>query len=401
MSLQYKHTLTACFAGYIVQAVVNNFVPLLFVAFQDLYGIPLAQITALITVNFGVQLAVDFLSAFFVDRIGYRASLLIAHGCSAGGLILLTVLPSLFGNAFAGLLSGVVVYAAGGGLLEVLISPVVEACPNEHKAQTMSLLHSFYCWGSAGVILISTLFFALFGTENWKIMALIWAALPVANGIFFSMVPLAPVVPADERQLSIKELFSNGMFWLCMALILCAGASEQAVSQWASTFAEQTLGLSKTWGDLAGPTVFALLMGLSRLLYGKFGEKIPPDAVLFGGGTLCIASYLLISLSPGPVACLCGVALCGFSVGVLWPCTFSKAAESVRGGGTAMFAFLALAGDSGCMLGPTVAGFIADAAQDNLQLGVLAAIIFPVVLTILTLILFLRSKKKKKKTGLP
>lgn len=380
MNSGYKRTMNACFVGYIVQAVINNFAPLLFLTFQNSYQIPLSEITVLITVNFGVQLIVDLLAAGFVDKIGYRVSIVMAHVCSAAGLVLLAVLPDLLPNAFAGLLTAVIVYAVGGGLLEVLVSPIMEACPTDNKEKAMSLLHSFYCWGHVGVVLLSTAFFWLFDISNWKILALIWAVIPVANALVFIKTPIGSLIQEGETGLKLKELFSKKMFWVMMLMMLCAGASEQAVSQWASTFAEQGLGVSKTIGDLAGPMAFAVMMGLSRVFYGKYGEKIDLDKFMLYSGILCILSYLCISLVPSPVTGLVGCSLCGLSVGIMWPGTFSKAAASVRGGGTAMFALLALAGDVGCSGGPTLAGMVSGAFGDNLRTGILAAVIFPVLL---------------------
>ena len=379
---KYQLTMYACFIGYIVQAIVNNFLPLLFVTFQKTYSIPLTQITLLITLNFGIQLVIDMLSAGFVDKIGYRASTIIAHVCSAAGLVLLTVLPEAFPDPFAGILIAVFIYAIGGGLIEVLISPILEACPTDNKEKAMSLLHSFYCWGHVGVVLISTLFFTLFGIENWKILAVCWAVVPAANIILFAKAPIYSLHEDGETGLTLKQLFTRKVFWVMMLMMLCAGASEQAVSQWASTFAEQGLGVSKTIGDLAGPMSFAALMGLSRLLYGKFGDKLDLDKFMRMSCLLCIAAYLCISLVPLPAVGLVGCAVCGFSVGIMWPGTFSKASAAVKGGGTALFAMLALAGDVGCSGGPTLAGFISGCFNGELRAGILAAIVFPVLLLI-------------------
>lgn len=379
---KYQLTMYACFIGYIVQAIVNNFLPLLFVTFQKTYSIPLTQITLLITLNFGIQLVIDMLSAGFVDKIGYRASTIIAHVCSAAGLVLLTVLPEAFPDPFAGILIAVFIYAIGGGLIEVLISPILEACPTDNKEKAMSLLHSFYCWGHVGVVLISTLFFTLFGIENWKILAVCWAVVPAVNIILFAKAPIYSLHEEGETGLTLKQLFTRKVFWVMMLMMLCAGASEQAVSQWASTFAEQGLGVSKTIGDLAGPMSFAALMGLSRLLYGKFGDKLDLDKFMRMSCLLCIAAYLCISLVPLPAVGLVGCAVCGFSVGIMWPGTFSKASAAVKGGGTALFAMLALAGDVGCSGGPTLAGFISGCFNGELRAGILAAIVFPVLLLI-------------------
>lgn len=380
MKNNYKMTMYACFIGYIVQAVVNSFVPLLFVTFQTEYHIPLTQITLLITVNFVIQLVVDLLSAGFVDKIGYRASAIIAHACAGTGIFLLTILPELFSNPFYGILLAVMVYAVGGGLIEVLISPVLEACPTDNKESAMSLLHSFYCWGCTGVVLVSTLFFALFGTSHWKILALIWVILPAANLILFTKVPIYSLHEEGESGMSISELFRVKVFWLLMAMMLCAGASEQAVSQWASTFAEKGLHIQKTVGDLVGPMMFSVLMGLSRLIYGKYGEKLKLDRFMKGSCVLCVASYLCISLVPVPIVGLIGCAICGFSVGIMWPGTFSKASAAIKRGGTILFAMLALAGDLGCSGGPTLVGFVSSAFSGNLRLGILTAIVFPVLL---------------------
>lgn len=378
----YNHTMYACFIGYIVQAIVNNFVPLLFLTFQATYNIPLSKITMLVTINFGLQLLIDLLSVSFVDRIGYRASMLLAHICAAVGFLLLTILPEIFSDPFIGLLIAVTIYAIGGGLLEVLVSPVMEACPTDNKEKAMSLLHSFYCWGHVGVVLLSTLFFKLFGIENWKILAVLWAIVPIINTILFTKVPMASLIEEGETGLTIPQLFSNKIFWLFLLIMVCAGASEQSVSQWASTFAEKGLGVSKTIGDLAGPMAFAILMGTSRAFYGKYGERINLDLFMIYSGILCVISYLCIALVPSPIFGLIGCALCGLSVGILWPGSFSKASASIRGGGTAMFALMALAGDLGCSSGPTLVGMVSSHFGDSLNVGILSAIIFPILFLI-------------------
>lgn len=388
----YKHTLYACFIGYIVQAIVNNFVPLLFLTFQTSYGIPLSQITFLVTFNFGIQLFIDLVSPAFVDKIGWRASLLIAHACACAGLMGLTFLPELLPSPLAGLMISVVIYAIGGGLLEVLVSPVVEACPTDNKEKAMSLLHSFYCWGHVAVVLLSTLFFRLFGISNWKYMALFWVLIPLLNIFFFCKVPIAPLLSEEEKGMSALELLKSKLFWILVVLMICAGACEQSVSQWASTFAEKGLRVSKTIGDLAGPMLFAVLMGSARTFYGKYGDRIDLHKFMFGSGILCLFSYLLISLSPSPVLGLAGCGLCGLSVGILWPGTFSIASASLHSGGTLLFALLALGGDIGCSFGPTVVGIASGLWNDNLQYGILTAIVFPALL-LLFLILIRKASK--------
>ncbi len=380
MKNQYNKTIAACFVGYIVQAIVNNFAPLLFLFFQNHYQIPLSQITLLVTFNFGIQLLVDLLSVGFVDKIGYRASMVAAHVLAAAGLVLLTVLPEMLPSPFMGILASVMVYAVGGGLLEVLVSPVVEACPSENKEKAMSMLHSFYCWGHAGVVLLSTVFFYCVGIENWKILALAWALVPICNGVLFGKVPMASLMDEGEKGLRVRDLFGIRVFWILLVMMVCAGASEQAVSQWASTFAEKGLEISKTAGDLAGPMAFAVLMGASRAFYGKYGHRIHLERFMAYSCILCILSYLGIALVPVPQLSLIACAVCGLSVGIMWPGTFSKAAGMFEKGGTAMFALLALGGDIGCSGGPTVVGMVSGALGDDLKMGVLAGAIFPVLL---------------------
>lgn len=380
MKADYKKTINACFIGYIVQAVVNNFAPLLFLTFQSQYGIPLSKITFLITFNFSIQLVIDLLAAKFVDKIGYRASALSAHASAALGLCMLAFLPELTKDPFIGILISVVVYAVGGGLLEVIVSPIVEACPTDNKEAAMSLLHSFYCWGHVGVVLLSTLFFRFVGIGHWKILACLWALVPLLNMLAFFKVPIAPIIEEGGQGLSFKELLKNKAFWLLMLLMLCAGSCEQAVSQWASAFAEAGLGISKTAGDLAGPMFFAIMMGLSRAFYGKYGDKLDLVRFMKISGVLCLCSYLLISLSPVPVPSLVGCGLCGLSVGILWPGTFSLGSAGIKGGGTMMFAFFALAGDVGCSVGPTYVGTITSLSDGNMKQGILLACVFPILL---------------------
>ena len=380
MKYSYDCTMRACFTGYIVQAIVNNFVPLLFLTFQRTYHIPLQQITLLVTFNFGIQLLTDLLSVAFVDRMGYQASMVLAHILSALGLICLTVLPEWMGHPFAGILISVIIYAVGGGLLEVLVSPVVEACPSTHKEKSMSMLHSFYCWGHVGVVLFSSIFFKLAGIENWKLLAVLWAVIPILNALVFTRVPIAPVLPEGEEGMTIGTLFQNRTFWLLFVMMICAGASEQSVSQWASLFAEKGLGISKTAGDLAGPMAFAVLMGASRAFYGNYGEKINLDRFMAVSSVLCILSYLCLVFMPVPVLSLAGCALCGLSVGIMWPGTFSRASKALPAGGTALFALLALGGDIGCSGGPSLVGMVSGMCKGNLKIGILAALIFPVLL---------------------
>lgn len=380
--LSYKHTLAASCIGYITQAIVNNFAPLLFLIFRDSFGIPLEKITLLITINFLTQLLIDFLSTKFADRMGYKSCMTVAHISAGLGLAGLAVLPKVLNDPFIGLLISVILYAVGGGLIEVLVSPIVEACPTDNKSAVMSLLHSFYSWGTVIVIFISTLFLYFFGKESWPVLALIWAVLPLANALYFTRVPIAALTEEGDS-MTLKELFTQKTFWLFIILMFAAGASELAMNQWASAFAESGLGISKALGDLAGPCLFAVLMGTARVCYAKFSNKFDLMSFIIGSSILCIISYLLAALSPVPLLSLAGCALCGFSVGIMWPGVYSIASGKFPKGGTAMFAILALAGDMGCSGGPTAVGLVAGLFGDNLRAGLLLAVIFP-----LTMLLF-------------
>lgn len=376
----YNRTIRACFVASSVQSVVINFAPLLYLTFHNSYNIPLAKITLLVTINFLLQLVVDAASIGFVDRLGYRAGIVLAHAFSAAGLILMALLPDVTPDPYTGLLIATVVYSIGSGLLEVLTSPIMEACPTKSKDRAMSLMHSFFCWGHMVVVLFSTLFFIIFGVENWKILTLIWALVPLLNMINFARVPIAPLLKEGETGLSVLELAKNKLFWLMLLVMVCGGASEQSVSQWASALAESGLGVSKTLGDLMGPMFFACTMGIARVFYSKAEGKISLERFMMGCGVLCVFAYMLVALSPWPVVGLIGCGICGFSVGIFWPGTLSLASATLPRGGTMMFCLLALAGDLGCSAGPTLAGMVSSANGDNLQLGILFAAIFPVVL---------------------
>ncbi len=392
----YRKTLIACYLGFITQAICANFAPLLFLKFHNDYAIPLGRIALIPTAFFLTQLIVDFLCARFVDGIGYRRSVVASEVCSGLGLVGLAVLPELLPSPFAGILLSVILYAIGSGLIEVLGSPIVEACPFDHKEAVMSLLHSFYCWGSVGVVALSTLFFAVFGVENWKWLAALWALIPLYNIYNFATCPIERLVE-EGRGLGIRGLLRKPLFWVSLVLMVCAGASELAMAQWASAFAEAAIGLSKTWGDLTGPCLFAVTMGISRVIFGKFGHRMDLTKFMLTSGTLCLACYLLASLAGNPLLGLMGCILCGFSVGIMWPGTISICAKHFPAGGTAMFALLAMAGDFGGALGPGMVGSITQRAGDNLRAGMLAGCAFPLVLIASLLILKSRSGEKTRR----
>lgn len=381
MKKNYKKTMIACYLGFITQAISANFAPLLFLMFHKTYSIPLGKIALISTAFFFTQLLVDVFCAKFVDRIGYRKSIVMSEICSAAGLIGLAFLPEVCGDPFIGIIISVIIYAVGSGLIEVLCSPIVEACPFENKDSVMSLLHSFYCWGSVGVIVLSTAFFAVFSIENWKWLACVWALVPLYNVYNFMTCPIENLVE-DGKSMGIRGLLKVPVFWIAIILMVCAGASELSMAQWASAYAESAIGLPKTIGDLAGPCMFAVMMGISRVIYGKYGEKLDLMKFMMCSGALCLVCYLMAALSNNPVIGLVGCIVCGFSVGIMWPGTISISSKQLPTGGTAMFALLAMAGDLGGAVGPSLIGNITQHANDNLQVGMLAGCAFPLVLIV-------------------
>ena len=393
MKSKYQKTLIACYLGFITQAIAANFAPLLFLTFHRTYQISLGRIAFISTAFFFTQLLVDLFCAKYVDRIGYRRSVIASEVFSAAGLIGLAFLPSLLPDPYVGILISVIIYAMGSGLIEVLVSPIVEACPFDNKDSVMSLLHSFYCWGSVGVILLSTIFFAIFGIENWRILACIWALIPLYNTFNFISCPIESLTEEGEG-LSIRQLCHIPIFWIALILMVCAGASEISMAQWASAYVESALGISKSIGDIIGPCLFAVMMGMSRSFYGKYGENIDLMKFMIGSGVLCLVCYLLSALAPLPFLNLVGCAVCGFSVGIMWPGTISIASKKIPLGGTAMFALLAMAGDLGGSVGPGIVGFVTQNANDNLKVGMLAGCVFPTVLVLSVLLL-----KRKRAEG--
>lgn len=383
---RYKKTLIACYLGFVTQAISANFTPLLFLTFKTTYGITLEKIAMIPMVFYLTQLFVDYAATKFADKLGYRICVVASQILSAFGIASMSFLPELLPTPFLGILISVILYAIGSGLIEVLVSPIVEACPFENKSGMMSLLHSFYCWGAMGVILGSTLFFTIFGINNWKILTLIWAIIPLYNTLNFIKCPINKLPDSDES-MGIRQLFQMPLFCFMILLMVCSGASEACMAQWASAFTESALGVSKTIGDLAGPCLFALFMGVARMLYGKFSEKLDLIKVMLFCGILCTACYLLASLSTLPILGLIGCALCGSAVGIMWPGSISISSQRCPKGGTAMFAFLALAGDLGAMISPAMVGSLSELAGGNLKIGLFVATIFPIILVVGLLLL--------------
>ena len=398
---KYTSTRIACYAGYFVQAIINNLASLFYVIFQDEFGLNYSQISWLILLNFVAQIFIDFTSVKLIAKVGYRISVVFAHVFAVAGLVLLGILPRALGNHFVGLIIPIIIYAIGSGLIEVLVSPIIEGLPLNNKSGAMAFLHSFYCWGQACVVLITTFTIKFIGTENWIYMPIIWAIVPFINMFAFMKVPIIPPVPEGESEMKITELFREPTFIICALLMLCAGASEIAMAQWASTFAEKSLGVSKFTGDLLGPCLFAVLMGSGRVLYGSFGDKLNLRRVLSLCAVLCVVSYLMTSLVPIPIVSLIGCGLCGLSASTMWPGIFSLSAKVFPRGGTAMFAMLAMFGDFGCAFGPWITGILSDAASsspsitmDPLKFGLIFCIAFPILMIIL--LNFTKQMKKVK-----
>lgn len=389
--INYGKTKIACYLGVVTQAIAANFAPLLFLRFNSEYNISFGSIAIVSTCFFFTQLLVDLFCAKFVDQIGYRVCIVASEVCSAAGLIGLAFLPDILPNPFVGILFSVIMYATGSGLIEVLCSPIVEACPFKNKEATMSLLHSFYCWGAAGTILLSTIFFEIFGMDCWKWLALLWALVPIINIYNFATCPLEYLVEEGEG-MGMRKLLHKPIFWLAICLMVCSGASELAMAQWASAYAEAALHLSKAVGDLAGPCMFAITMGISRVFFSKYGDKVDLMKFMMGSGILCVICYLLASLSTNPLVGLIGCILCGFSVGIMWPGTISISSKEFPTGGTVMFALLAMAGDLGGSIGPGIVGRVTQSAGDNIRAGMKVGLVFPAILLV---ILFVLNRKKE------
>ncbi len=383
--LTYKHTMVCCFMAYITGAIVNNFAPLLFLTFQKNYGLTVPQLATLVTANFVTQMIVDYIGAKYAYKIGYRTTIITAMTFSAIGLTSMGVLPDIMPNSYAALLISVVLYAVGSGLIEVMVSPMTEALPTKNKEAIMSLMHSFYCWGVVFVVLISTLYFNVIGIENWKYLSVLWAVLPVVTALMFTQVPIYTLDGEDDEPVKVKDLFKNKLFFVFMILMICSGASEIAMAQWVSYFAEDGLGVSKTLGDLLGACLFAVLMGAMRVYYAKYSEKLNLVRVLKYCSLLCVISYILAALVPNPVIALAGCGLCGITVALMWPGVLSIASNIMPKATAAMFATLAIGGDIGCSLGPQMVSLGASAFAINgspIKAGLLCSIVFPAVMCI-------------------
>lgn len=391
----YKRTKTACYLGFITQAVAANFAPLLFLKFHTDYNISLGNIALISTFFFFTQLLVDLFCAKYVDRIGYRVSIVASEICSAAGLVGVAFLPELLPSPFMGIILSVILYAIGSGLIEVLCSPIMEACPFENKEATMSLLHSFYCWGAVGTILVSTVFFLMFGIDSWKCLAVVFALIPAINIYNFATCPIESLVE-EGRGIGIRKLFSNPMFLIAVVMMICSGASELAMAQWASAYAESALGFSKMMGDIAGPCMFAVTMGISRVLFGKAGDKMNLNRFMIGSGLLCFVCYVLASFSDNPIIGLAGCIVCGFSVGIMWPGTISISSKAFPTGGTAMFALLAMAGDLGGSIGPAIVGRVADSFNGSIHMGMRIGILFPITLCFMLLLFNILNRNANK-----
>ena len=408
----FKKTIFACYRGYITQGIVNNLSPLFFVIFQDKFNISYMLISALILCNFITQVITDMLAVRYVDRIGMRRAAVLAHVLAFSGLAMQGILPNILPAPYVGLVIATVINGIGGGLIEVIISPIVESCPGDAKASAMSLLHSFYCWGQVGVVLLTTLLLRLIGQDLWYIIPMLWSLIPFYNLFSFLKVPLMPAIPEEEKT-PLKKLFTSKIFLVAMLLMLCAGASELAMCQWSSLFAERALGVSKVVGDLMGPCLFAVLMGIGRTIFGIWGEKIDLARALMGTAALCVLCYLGTALFNSPVLALLSCALCGLSVSLMWPGTFSLTSAVYPKGGTAMFGTLAILGDVGCSAGPALMGVVSTAVSESpavlaqsaltpeqlsLKAGMLFCVIFPllIILGVAMMRRFIRQEAYKK-----
>lgn len=394
MRTSQKLTITACLTGFVVQAIVINYSPLLFLTFENELGISMAKISLLISISFITQLLMDLTASRLPHLFSKRVTIVMGQVCAALGLMGIALLPSVL-PPYVGLIIGTTVASVGGGIIEVTGNPVIESCNIKNKHAILTFMHSCYCWGVVLTVLLSTVFFYLLGTEHWRLLTCLWAAIPACNAVLFAIAPLGEITAAPDRSKRKRSAFRTFTFWALIVLMLCAGAAEQVMAQWASSFAEMGLGVDKTMGDILGPCAFALLMGLARLLYAKFSTKIDLSKCMIATSVLCIVGYLLSAFSPFPALSLVGCAVCGFSVGLMWPGTLCIATEEIPDGGVKMFALLALAGDAGCAIGPSAAGWIAGALGDDLKIAFALSAVFPLLIIVFAALLMLRDKRRK------
>lgn len=393
----YRLTTISCFVGIFAQAVIINLAALLFMPLMRLHGLTYVQLGTLVAVNFSVQVGSDLVFSGLIDRIGFRRLVLPACLVGSLGLFLFALAPVLLpGRVFAGLLAATAVYSAAGGLLEVLLSPIVNAIPNEEKGAAMSLLHSFYAWGQMATIILTTLFLFLVGERHWQWMVGFWALLPLANFLLFLKAPFPPSVP-EEHRLNMGDLILKPFCLLAFAAIFFGASAEVLMNQWTSAFMERALLLPKLTGDLFGMCGFALMLGLGRAWHGKYGARFDISKALVAMSALAVLCYLVVALAPGSWPGLLACMVCGFATSLLWPGTLIVASERYPLAGAWMFALLAAAGDVGAGLGPWFTGWVVDHAIDTaaalrleqwlgiggeqaaLRLGILAGTIAPLL----------------------
>lgn len=385
---------------FIIQALIINFPPILFLHFSTTYGIPLSKITFLVIINFACQFCLDMLSAIFAKHLSYKVMIVASNILAALGLASYAFLPEILPNAYLGLVIATLISAMGSGLIEVIANPIMQSCPKPKKNFSMGFLHSFYCWGALGVVLISTLLLLWTGMGSWKLLALLWALIPAVNTVIFLVSPMNQPSAELEETSSLSKLVKTKMFWLFIFIMILGGACEQAMAQWASAFAETVLTeinivpeSAKLFGDLLGPCFFALTMALSRMIYPKVCEKYDLRRVMILSSILCAICYAVAAITQNPFVSLIGCGVCGFSVGIMWPGTLDLAGKTCTFVGTALFAMLSLAGDLGCLTGPALIGFTADILGGNLKAGMTAAILLPSLLTVILLLFKAKPQK--------
>lgn len=392
---KYLPTKLAGYVGFIVQAIVNNFLPILFIVFQDVYGLGYEKLGRLIVINFATQMFIDFITPKIIHKLGYRRAAFLCQFTACVGLCLMAVLPRFMSNTYLAIIISIVFYATGSGLMEVILSPMIEMLPTGNKSGNMAVLHSFYCWGQTVVVPLTTLMVFIFGRENWTYIPLVWAVVPFVNMFTFLRVPI--VEPdSEEKQSTFLELARTPKFVVYMVMMLCAGASEIAMSQWSSLFVEQALGVSKAIGDIVGPCLFALFMALGRVIYASLSKKVSFTRLLIWLNLLCFICYVMVALCHIAVLSLVFCALCGLSVSISWPGIYSAGARTFKTGGAVMFSAFAMCGDTGCALGPGLVGLVAE--YTNLNVGFLVAAVFPLIMVICSIYILKNRVAKNKNT---
>ena len=378
MTQNYKITKYTCYLFYVLQGTLLNLTPLLFVPLMEQYGLSYMKLGALASVNFATQLIVDIVLSKLTDKHRYRISLRLSASAAFIGYMIFAWAPGRLGDPYTWLLIGTVVYSIGAGLMEITISPLIHALPDKAKGKSMAILHSFYAWGVVLTVIVSTSVLAIIGRDKWNFIVTGWLIVPVIGFILSCIMPVPkPESGENERTAGSFRILIKPAFILFLAMIFFGSCAEAVMTQWSSAFLERAVGLDKLIGDIAGMSMFALMLGLCRMASAALDKKISLSTYMMLGTIGAVICYIIVSVSNVAAVSLIFCALTGFMVGMLWPGTLVLAADAFPKAGAWLFAYLAVAGDLGGVFGPWITGAIADRSGLNAGLG--AAAIFPVI----------------------